>query len=41
MNITRESKWLDPDLDRRFVGPDLGPKCLQSKLTENHYYGKI
>ena len=23
------SNGLDPDQDRRSVGPDLGPKCLQ------------
>ena len=26
----RVSNCLDPDQDRRFVGPDLGPYCLQS-----------
>ena len=24
------SNSLDPDQDRHFVGPDLGPNCLQS-----------
>ena len=24
------SNGLDPDLDRHFVGPDLGPNCLQT-----------
>ena len=24
-----QSNGLDPDLDRHFVGPDLGPNCLQ------------
>ena len=28
-NITRASNSLDPDQARRFVGPDLGPNCLQ------------
>ena len=28
-NTIRVSNGLDPDLDRRFVGPDLGPNCLQ------------
>ena len=26
--ITRVSNSLDPDLARRYVEPDLGPKCL-------------
>ena len=25
----RVSNGLDPDQDRHYVGPDLGPKCLQ------------
>ena len=28
-NTFREPNGLDPDQDRRFVGPDLGPNCLQ------------
>ena len=28
-NIIRVSISLDPDQDRHFVGPDLGPNCLQ------------
>ena len=28
-NTIRVSKGLDPDQDRHFVGPDLGPNCLQ------------
>ena len=28
-NTTRMSNSLDPDQARRFVGPDLGPNCLQ------------
>ena len=28
-NTIRVSNSLDPDQARRFVGPDLGPKCLQ------------
>ena len=28
-NISRVSTSLDPDLARRFVGPDQGPNCLQ------------
>ena len=27
--LSRVSKGLDPDNDRRFAGPDLGPNCLQ------------
>ena len=28
-NTNRVSNGLDPDQDRHFVGPDLGPNCLQ------------
>ena len=28
-NIIRVSNSLDPDYARHFVGPDLGPNCLQ------------
>ena len=28
-NTIRVSNGLDPDQDRHFVGPDLGPNCLQ------------
>ena len=28
-NTIRVSNGLDPDQDRRSVGPDLGPNCLQ------------
>ena len=28
-NISRMSSSLNPDHARRFVGPDLGPNCLQ------------
>ena len=28
-NTIRVTKSLDPDQDRHFVGPDLGPSCLQ------------
>ena len=28
-NIIRVSNGLDPDQDRQYVGPDLGPNCLQ------------
>ena len=29
-NVMKVSNSMDPDLARRFVGPDLGPNCLQS-----------
>ena len=29
MNTIRVSNSLDPDQDLHFVGPDLGPNCLQ------------
>ena len=29
MNTIRVSNSLDPDQARHFVGPDLGPNCLQ------------
>ena len=32
--LSRVSNSLDPDQDRRCVGPDLGPNCLQ-KLSKN------
>ena len=28
------SKGFDPDQDRRYVGPDLGPNCLQMSTTK-------
>ena len=28
-NTIRVSNTLNPDQDRRYVGPDLGPNCLQ------------
>ena len=31
----RVSKVLDPDQDRHYVGPDLGPKCLQKLSADN------
>ena len=31
----RVSNSLDPDKDRRYVGPDLGPNCLQRLLADN------
>ena len=32
---TRVSNILDPDQARHFVGPDLGPKCLQRLSTDD------
>ena len=34
MTTTRVSNSLDPDQARRFVGPDLGPNCLQMLSAE-------
>ena len=34
MNTIRVSNNLDPDQDRRCVGPDLGPNCLQRLSAE-------
>ena len=31
------SNCLDPDQDRHYVGPDLGPSCLQSKGRVNKH----
>ena len=35
MNTIRVSNGLGPDQDRRSVGPDLGPNCLQKLLAED------
>ena len=35
----RVSNGLDPDQDRHFVGPDLGPNCLQ-RLSANDKIAK-
>ena len=32
-NTIRVPNSLDPDQARRFVGPDLGPNCLQRQST--------
>ena len=32
--ISLVSKGLDPDRDRPYVGPDLGPSCLQRLLID-------
>ena len=34
-NIIRVSNSLDPDQALHFVGPDLGPNCLQSISADN------
>ena len=34
-NIIRVPNNLDPDQDRRSVGPDLGPNCLQRLSADN------
>ena len=31
----RVSNGLDPDQDQHFVGPDLGPNCLQRLSADN------
>ena len=38
-NTIRVSNCLDPDQDRPFVGPNLGPNCLQ-RLYEDNLSGK-
>ena len=34
-NTIRVSNSLDPDQARHFVGPDLGPDCLQRLSADN------
>ena len=34
-NTIRQSNSLDPDQARHFVGPDLGPNCLQRLSADN------
>ena len=34
-NTIRVSNSLDPDQARHFVGPDLGPNCLQRLSADN------
>ena len=34
-NTIRVSNSLDPDQARRYVGPDLGPNCLQRLSADN------
>ena len=40
MKISRVSSSLDPDHVQRFVGPDLGPNCLQGLSTADTVYSK-
>ena len=35
MNTIRVSNSLDPDRARHFVGPDLGPNCLQKLSADD------
>ena len=35
ISMIRVSNSLDPDQDRRFVSPDLGPNCLQRLSADN------
>ena len=35
------SKSLDPDQDRHFVGPDLGPNCLQRLSADDTNRQKV
>ena len=39
-NNTRVSNRLDQDQARRFVGPDLGPNCLQRLSADDTTVGK-
>ena len=34
-NTIRVSNSLEPDQDRHYVGPDLGPNCLQRLSAED------
>ena len=36
MNTIRVANSLDPDQDRHFVGPDLGPNCLQRLSADDN-----
>ena len=41
-NAVRVSNSLDPDQARHFVGPDLGPNCLQRLSADNtRRYGML
>ena len=35
LNTIKISFWGDPDQARHFVGPDLGPNCLQRQSEDN------
>ena len=37
MKSIRESNSLDPDQAQHFVGPDLGPNCLQSLSADKKF----
>ena len=37
MNIIRVSNGLDPDQDRRSVGPGLGPNCLGMLSADDEF----
>ena len=41
MNTIRVSNSVDPDQARRFVGPDLGPNCLQNIIGRLLYKIKV
>ena len=38
-NITRVSNNVDPDQAQQYIGPDLGPNCLQ-RLSADDIYGQ-
>ena len=40
-NTIRVSNSWDPDQDRHFVGPDLGPNCLQTDFLHVHVSWKL
>ena len=40
-NTIRVSNSLDPDQDRHFVGPDLGPNCLQKLSADDKLSGFV
>ena len=40
-NTIRVSNSLDPDQDRRFVGPGLDPNCLQRLSADNKSFNAL
>ena len=40
-SIIRVSKSLNPYQDRRNIGPDLGPNCLQFALSSADFFSKL